>query len=102
MNAAGALPWVTLAEQQHWVEQVAAHQADRVERDLRQKMGEGARGGRQEPALNFANFQEAVTRQGAEARASILRLRALSASRSNLPALRSWVMARWCHGFVIG
>ncbi len=101
MNPAEALPWVTLAVLQHWVEQ-AAHQADRVERDPRQEMAGGARGGRQEPAPHFANFQEAVTRQGAEARASILRLRASSANRSNLAALRGWVVARWCHGFVIG
>ena len=41
--------------------------AERVERGLRQEMGEGARGSRQELAQSMATFQDAVTRQGAEA-----------------------------------
>ena len=89
-----ALPWITLAaavlavllllvhllrgarrpddvasrgELQQAVEQAVARHADQLERSLRQEMAEGARGARQEQAQNFANFQEAVTRQGAEA-----------------------------------
>ena len=55
------------AELQQLLEQAAAHQAERVERGLRQEMGEGARGSRQELAQSMATFQDAVTRQGAEA-----------------------------------
>ena len=54
-------------ELEQWVEQGAARQGERLERSLRQEMGEGARSTRQELAQALASFQSAVTSQGAEA-----------------------------------
>ena len=50
-------------EVRQWLDQ----QGERLERGLRQEMGEGARSGRQELAQALASFQSAVTAQGAEA-----------------------------------
>ena len=41
--------------------------SERLERELRHEIGDSARGGRQELAQSLAGFQDAVTRQGAEA-----------------------------------
>ncbi len=54
-------------ELQQCVEQSAARHGERLERGLRQELGEGARSSRQELAQNLATFQDAVTRQSAEA-----------------------------------
>ena len=57
----------TREELQHSVEQAAARHGERLERGLRQELGDGARSSRQELAQNLAAFQTAVTAQGAEA-----------------------------------
>ncbi len=57
----------TREELQHSVEQAAARHGERLERGLRQEMGDGARSGRQELAQSMTAFQTAVTAQGAEA-----------------------------------
>ncbi len=54
-------------ELQQCVEQSAARHGERLERGLRQELGEGARSSRQELAQNLATFQDAVTRQSAVA-----------------------------------
>ena len=54
-------------ELQQCVEQSAARHGERLERGLRQELGEGVRSSRQELAQNLATFQDAVTRQSAEA-----------------------------------
>ena len=57
----------TREELQHSVEQAAARHGERLERGLRQELGDGARSSRQELAQSLAAFQTAVTAQGAEA-----------------------------------
>ena len=57
----------TREELQHSVEQAAARPGERLERGLRQELGDGARSSRQELAQSLAAFQTAVTAQGAEA-----------------------------------
>ena len=57
----------TREELQHSVEQAAARHGERLERGLRQELGDGARNSRQELAQNLAAFQASVTAQGAEA-----------------------------------
>ena len=47
--------------------QLLGQQGERLERGLRQEMGEGARATRQELTHSLASFQSAVTAQGAEA-----------------------------------
>ena len=54
-------------ELERLVEQAAARHGERLERSLRQELGEGARAGRQELGQALASFQAAVTAQGAEA-----------------------------------
>lgn len=49
------------------LQQLLGQQGERLERGLRQEMGEGARGTRQELAHSLASFQSAVTAQAAEA-----------------------------------
>ena len=54
-------------ELQAVVGQAVGQQQERLERGLRQEMGESARSGRQELAQALIGFQDAVMRQGAEA-----------------------------------
>ncbi len=49
------------------VQQAVGQASERLERELRHEIGEGARGGRQELAQTLVTFQDAVMRQGAEA-----------------------------------
>ncbi len=49
------------------VQQLVGQHGERLERGLRQEIGESARGGRQELGQTLAGFQDAVMRQGAEA-----------------------------------
>ena len=49
------------------VQQAVAQGGERLERELRREIGDTARGSRQELAQTLATFQDAVTRQGAEA-----------------------------------
>lgn len=57
----------TRGELERLLDQALARHGERLERGLRQEMGEGAKSGRQELAQSFAAFQDAVTHQGAEA-----------------------------------
>ena len=47
--------------------QATVQRLERMEGELRREMGDGARAGRQEMQQTLATFQEALTRQGAEA-----------------------------------
>ncbi len=49
------------------VQQLVEHSNERLERELRQEIGDNARGSRQELTHSLASFQDTVTRQGAEA-----------------------------------
>lgn len=51
----------------HAVDHSVAQHNERLERGLRQEMGEGARTGRQELAQSLARFQDTLTAQSAEA-----------------------------------
>ena len=54
-------------EVQQMVGDAVGTHSERLERELRHEIGDSARGGRQELAQSLAGFQDAVTRQGAEA-----------------------------------
>ena len=54
-------------EVQQLIGQAIGQSSERLERELRHEIGDSARGGRQELAQTLAGFQDAVTRQGAEA-----------------------------------
>ncbi|AVO35429.1 DNA recombination protein RmuC [Ottowia oryzae] len=54
-------------EVQQLIGQAIGQSCERLERELRHEIGDSARGGRQELAQTLAGFQDAVTRQGAEA-----------------------------------
>ena len=54
-------------EVQQLVGQAVGQSSERLERELRHEIGDSARTGRQELAQSLAGFQDAVTRQGAEA-----------------------------------
>ena len=54
-------------EVQQLIGQAIGQSSERLERELRHEIGDSARGGRQELAQTLAGFQDAVTRQSAEA-----------------------------------
>lgn len=53
-------------ELQQLIGQTVGQSSERLERELRQEIGDSARGNRQELTHSLASFQDTVTRQGAE------------------------------------